>query len=152
MPSSTAALRYAKALFSLARDARVVSEVRTEIEGLSTLFGENEELRHALLTPLHPADERKSALRALAERLRQLSGAGEYSGRFPRRCSTLLILGLHPQHAEIEIHHIHAGDSLEDGDQPGAPALRSLGWDVPRRSGDPLASAPRISSPQMPDA
>jgi len=69
MPSSTAALRYAKALFSLARDERLVSEVRTEVEGLSSLFSENDELRHALLTPLHPADERKAALRALAQRL-----------------------------------------------------------------------------------
>ena len=69
MPSSTAALRYAKALFSLARDERVVSEVRAEIESLASLFSENEELRHALLTPLHPADQRKAALRALAERL-----------------------------------------------------------------------------------
>ena len=69
MPSSTAALRYAKALFSLARDERIVSEVRSEIETLASLFFENEELRHALLTPLHPADQRKAALRALAERL-----------------------------------------------------------------------------------
>ena len=57
MPSSTAALRYAKALFSLARDERVVSDVRAEIESLASLFSENEELRHALLTPLHPADQ-----------------------------------------------------------------------------------------------
>ena len=69
MPSSTAALRYAKALFSLARDERVISEVRSEIEGLSTLFTENEELRQALLTPLHPADQRKAALRGIAQHL-----------------------------------------------------------------------------------
>ncbi len=68
MPSSTAAVRYAKALFALARDDRNVAEVRGEVERLATLLADNDELRQALLTPLHPADQRKAALRAIAQR------------------------------------------------------------------------------------
>jgi F-type H+-transporting ATPase subunit delta len=69
MPSSTAAARYAKALFGLAKEERRLSEVRSEVERLDALFSESEELHTALLTPLHPADERKAVLRAIASRL-----------------------------------------------------------------------------------
>ena len=65
-----AAHRYAKALFGLAQDEHRHREVRAEIENLGSLFEGSRELRDALLTPLHPADERKAALRAIA------SGAG----------------------------------------------------------------------------
>jgi F-type H+-transporting ATPase subunit delta len=68
MKSITAAIRYAKALFSLAKEEHRVSDVRNELEWLAALFAENDELREALLTPLHPADERKSVLNAIAER------------------------------------------------------------------------------------
>lgn len=69
MPSSTAAARYAKALFGLAREEHRLSEVREEVEGLDALFRENDDLHQALLTPLHPADQRKAALRAVGERV-----------------------------------------------------------------------------------
>lgn len=69
MPKSAAAVRYAKALFSLALDDRRVKEVREEVESLARLFAEQEDLRHALLTPLHPADQRKAALRAVGAQL-----------------------------------------------------------------------------------
>ena len=62
MKGGTAAHRYAKALFGLAKDEHRHREVRTEIESLAALFEESRELRDALLTPLHPADERKAAL------------------------------------------------------------------------------------------
>ena len=68
MRSSKAAARYAKALFSLARDERRLSEVRQEVESLATLLDENDELRDALMTPLHPADERKAVLLAVVRR------------------------------------------------------------------------------------
>jgi len=68
MTGGTAAHRYAKALFALAQDEHKQSEVREEIEGLNTLFAESRELREALLMPLHPANERKSALGAIARR------------------------------------------------------------------------------------
>jgi F-type H+-transporting ATPase subunit delta len=68
MKSTTAAIRYAKALFSLAKEEHHVSEVRNELESLSGLFAESNELREALLTPLHPVEERKGILNAIAER------------------------------------------------------------------------------------
>jgi F-type H+-transporting ATPase subunit delta len=59
--------RYAKALFGLAQDEHRHREVRAELENLGALFAGSRELRDALLTPLHPADERKAALRAIAD-------------------------------------------------------------------------------------
>jgi F-type H+-transporting ATPase subunit delta len=66
MKGGTAAYRYAKALFGLASDEHRHHEVRTELETLQTLFEGSRELRNALLTPLHPAAERKSTVRAIA--------------------------------------------------------------------------------------
>jgi F-type H+-transporting ATPase subunit delta len=68
MQAGTAAHRYAKALFGLAHDEHKHSEVRAELERLVALFESSRELREALLTPLHPASERKAALRAISER------------------------------------------------------------------------------------
>ncbi len=68
MTGGTAAHRYAKALFGLAEDDHRHREVRTEIEDLASLFDGNQELREALLTPVHPAKDRRAALRAIADR------------------------------------------------------------------------------------
>ena len=66
MKGGTAAYRYAKALFSLAQDDHRHREVRTEIESLRDLFNGTREIREALLTPAHPASERKAALNGIA--------------------------------------------------------------------------------------
>ena len=66
MKGGTAAHRYAKALFGLAQDEHRHREVRVELENLVSLFEGSRELRDTLLTPLHPAAERKSALRAIS--------------------------------------------------------------------------------------
>lgn len=68
MMAGGAAQRYAKALFGLAQDEHRHREVRGELERLSTLFTESREVAGALLTPMHPAAERKAAIRALAAR------------------------------------------------------------------------------------
>jgi len=68
MKSSTAANRYAKALFSLAKDERRLSDVRKELDAIASAFEVSPELRDALLTPLHPAEERKAVLAAIARR------------------------------------------------------------------------------------
>ena len=68
MRGGTAAHRYAKALFGLAQDEHRHRDVRSELEQLQTLFDQSRELHDALLTPLHPADERKSALGEIARR------------------------------------------------------------------------------------
>ena len=62
-----AAHRYAKALFGLAQDEHRHREVRAEIENLASVFEGNRDASAALLTPMHPADERKAALRAIGD-------------------------------------------------------------------------------------
>jgi F-type H+-transporting ATPase subunit delta len=65
MRSTAAARRYARALFSLARDENRVGEIQEEVDGLSAMFEQSPELREVLLTPLHPVKERKAVLNAL---------------------------------------------------------------------------------------
>ena len=68
MRTTTAGLRYAKALFSLALDERATGLVCDQLEMLNGFLTESSELRRALLTPLHPASERKAVLNKLADR------------------------------------------------------------------------------------
>lgn len=67
MPSSAAARRYAKALFMLAKEDRRVSEVGAELDTLAGLLADSEDLRKALMTPLHPVSERKAVLQSVSE-------------------------------------------------------------------------------------
>ncbi|MCZ6463890.1 MAG: ATP synthase F1 subunit delta [Proteobacteria bacterium] len=67
MRGSAATRRYARALFSLAREGDQVDAVRGELETMAGLLSESAELRRALLTPLHPVAERKGVLRRLTE-------------------------------------------------------------------------------------
>jgi F-type H+-transporting ATPase subunit delta len=69
MAAAAAGRRYAKALFSLAREESRVAEVREEIGRLGKLLAESAELRGVLFQPLHPAAERRAVLAAVAERL-----------------------------------------------------------------------------------
>jgi F-type H+-transporting ATPase subunit delta len=69
MRSSAAARRYARALFSLAKEEDRIAETRQELQQLADLVAENEELQHALFRPLHPVAERRAVLREVAERL-----------------------------------------------------------------------------------
>jgi len=65
--SGAAGRRYAKALFSLARETDRVNEVREELTRLGKLLGGNTELRAVLFQPLHPASERRAVLRAVCD-------------------------------------------------------------------------------------
>jgi F-type H+-transporting ATPase subunit delta len=69
MRSTTAARRYAAAIFSIAREAGQVPEIRTQLGDLAELFRSNAELRITMLTPLRPVEQRKAVLKALAERV-----------------------------------------------------------------------------------
>jgi F-type H+-transporting ATPase subunit delta len=83
MRSTTAANRYAKALYQLAREERKLGDVRAEVEGLAATFADNPDFREALLTPLHPAEERKAVLVQVAER-------GQLSKLLQNFCSFLI--------------------------------------------------------------
>lgn len=69
MPSSAAARRYARALFSLASEENRVPAVRDELRRLGALLGASPELRDVLIQPLHPASERRRVLESVAEKL-----------------------------------------------------------------------------------
>jgi F-type H+-transporting ATPase subunit delta len=69
MQSSAAARRYARALFSLARESGSIDATRGELEAIAGLIGSDPALERALLKPLHPVAQRRAALRALCERL-----------------------------------------------------------------------------------
>jgi F-type H+-transporting ATPase subunit delta len=66
---SAAAERYAKALFSLARDAGSVEATGRELGRLVEAMEQVPALRDVLVRPLYPAAERRAALRGVAERL-----------------------------------------------------------------------------------
>jgi F-type H+-transporting ATPase subunit delta len=67
--ATTAARRYARALFALARDTASVDPVRGELDGLARLFEVEPELRAALFRPLHPVEQRRAVLERVSERL-----------------------------------------------------------------------------------
>jgi len=66
--SSKAASRYAKALFALGREEGALASLRGEVNGLANLLEEHSDLREVLLTPLHPAEERKAVLAQVAQK------------------------------------------------------------------------------------
>jgi F-type H+-transporting ATPase subunit delta len=66
MKSQAAAHRYAKALFGLAKEEHRLADVRQELSRFAELLDLSPELRGALQQPLHPANERKAVLKALA--------------------------------------------------------------------------------------
>jgi len=69
MAKTAAARRYAKALFSLAREENRIAEIRAEIGRFGQALATSTELRGVLLQPLHPVAERRAVLGAVAERL-----------------------------------------------------------------------------------
>jgi F-type H+-transporting ATPase subunit delta len=68
MRSSAAARRYARALFSIARDDGSVASVRSELDAMGGLLEETPELHRTLFRPLHPVKQRRAVLRSLCER------------------------------------------------------------------------------------
>jgi F-type H+-transporting ATPase subunit delta len=68
MRSAAAARRYARALFSIARDDDAIAGVRSDLAAMGGLIEEMPELRRALFRPLHPVKERRAVLRSLCER------------------------------------------------------------------------------------
>lgn len=73
MRSTAAARRYARALFSLARESDQVAALREQLDAMAALFESEPALRKALFRPLHPVAERRAVLRAVGERM-QLDG------------------------------------------------------------------------------
>jgi len=67
--ASSAARRYARALFAIAREEWRVDEVRRELGALAALLDESQELHDVMFRPLHPVGERRAALAGVMARL-----------------------------------------------------------------------------------
>lgn len=68
MRSSAAARRYARALFSIAKDEGAIDSVRAELAAMDRLLADTPDLHDALFRPLHPVKERRAVLRSVCER------------------------------------------------------------------------------------
>ncbi len=69
MRSSAAARRYARALFSIARDDGRVPDIRGELDALHGVLEDTRELRDELFRPLRPVRQRRGVLSSVAERM-----------------------------------------------------------------------------------
>ena len=63
------ARRYARALFSVGREAGEVRRLLEELDVLTEEILESDELRRVLFAPIHPRAERKGVLSSIGERL-----------------------------------------------------------------------------------
>ncbi len=64
---SKAARRYARALFSLAREEDEVASIRAELDDMARLLAANPDLQRRLFQPLHPVRERREVLKSICE-------------------------------------------------------------------------------------
>ena len=69
MRSAAAARRYARALFSIAKDDGAIEPVAGDLARMAELLDAHPELRHALFRPLHPVKERRAVLESVCDRI-----------------------------------------------------------------------------------
>ncbi len=69
MARTSAAQRYAKALFQIAQEQGRVAPLRHELASLGQLLREHPGLRDVLVQPLHPAGQRRAVLAQVAEQI-----------------------------------------------------------------------------------
>lgn len=124
MRSGVAARRYARALFSLAREEGRIEEVRRELDALGALLAENAELEHAILRPLFPSSERRRVLGSVCQRI----GSSDTVRRF---CSFLV-----DQRRIIELEAIRAAYGALADEAAGRVRARVV-------SASPLSDAQR---------
>lgn len=69
MASDTISSRYAEALFELGEEHDCVEQFRDELDGLVEMFDESDDFREVLLNPGIDIEERRRAIRAVADEL-----------------------------------------------------------------------------------
>ncbi|MBY8976059.1 F0F1 ATP synthase subunit delta [Rhodobacteraceae bacterium NNCM2] len=67
--TSSAAGRYATALFELAKEEGQLDSVEADLNSLSEALGESADLKHLISSPIHTRDEQGRALGAVAEKM-----------------------------------------------------------------------------------
>jgi F-type H+-transporting ATPase subunit delta len=63
------ARRYAKALFDLGREIGSPAALLEELDAIAQIASEHRDFARVILTPLHPREQRRSVVSALAQRL-----------------------------------------------------------------------------------
>ena len=63
------ARRYAKALFDLGRETASPATLLEELDAIAEIASEHRDFARVILTPLHPREQRRSVVNALAQRL-----------------------------------------------------------------------------------
>ena len=63
------ARRYAKALFDLGRESGSPAALLEQLDALARIASEHRDFKRVILTPLHPREQRRSVVTALAARL-----------------------------------------------------------------------------------
>ena len=76
--TSEAGERYARALFELADEAGELDKVEKDLDALRAAFAESDELRRAMGSPLHTAEQKAAAIAAIADTLK----LGELAKKF----------------------------------------------------------------------
>jgi len=69
MASDTISSRYAEALFELGEEHDCVEQFRDELDGLVEMFDDSDDFREVLLNPGIDIEERRRAIRAVADEL-----------------------------------------------------------------------------------
>jgi F-type H+-transporting ATPase subunit delta len=69
MAGGALARRYARALFGLGEETRSAAVFLEQLDELTRLIVESDELRRSVFTPLHPRSERRAVIAELAQRL-----------------------------------------------------------------------------------
>ncbi|MEM0921645.1 MAG: F0F1 ATP synthase subunit delta [Pseudomonadota bacterium] len=67
--TSSAAGRYAMALFELAKDDSALDQVESDLTALGTALEDSTDLQHLIASPIHTRDEQGRAITAVAEKM-----------------------------------------------------------------------------------
>ena len=67
--SSGIAQRYATAVFDLAREEKALKALEADVDALEAALTESEDVRGMMTSPLHPRDEQRNAMSALAQKM-----------------------------------------------------------------------------------
>ncbi len=78
--SSGVAARYATALFDLAKDAKSLPAVESDLDALDVALAENDALRDLFKSPIYSRDETAGAIAAIAKKMKLSSVVGSTLG------------------------------------------------------------------------
>ena len=90
--SSGVAARYATALFDLAKDAKSLPAVESDLDALDVALAENDALRDLFKSPIYSRDETAGAIAAIAKKMKLSSVVGSTLGLMAQNAACLWCL------------------------------------------------------------